>query len=179
MHWDFQNAKYIKKPGPLYVIFGCGKNPWYKKMLAKATSSVKKELDLIKFIQRQRLQTFTTLSVFNSRQKYVADKMSTMIIRESSDLNDQTEDDFELEQENLLDIQNHSRTIFNSQNQVSQRLIEAYKVKRWKEDFKYNKGRSSAYAMINNNDVVERLQTASKVRKIAPTQNGSTPLSTT
>ena len=88
--------------------------------------------------------------MFNGKQKYVADKMSTMIIRESSDMDDQTEDDFELEQENMLDIQNHSRAIINSQDKVSQRLVETYKVKRWREDLKYNRGKSRAFAMINN-----------------------------
>ena len=79
--------------------------PKYKKMLEKADGSISRELDLIKFIQRQRLTTFATLASMSSRQKFVADKLATMIIRESSDLNDSSEDDFELEQENVDDIE--------------------------------------------------------------------------
>ena len=74
-------------------------------MIEKANVSVARELDLIKFIQRQRLTTFTTLCSFNGRQKFIADKMSTKLIRESSDLNEGTEDDFELDQENVQDIE--------------------------------------------------------------------------
>ena len=44
----------------------------------------------------------------------MADKMATMVIRESSDLDEGTEDDFELEQENVADVEEHSRTIFLS-----------------------------------------------------------------
>ena len=62
----------------------------------------------------------------NARQKFVADKMSTKIIRESSDLCDNTEDDFELDHENVLDIEQHSRTIFNSKDIFAKRLIHAY-----------------------------------------------------
>ena len=38
--------------------------------------------------------------------------MATKIIRESSDLGDNTSEDFELDQENVFDIQNHSKKIF-------------------------------------------------------------------
>ena len=71
--------------------------------------------------------------------------MATMIIRESSDLNDSSSDDFELEQENVEDIEQHGRNIFFSKSIVAQRLVQAYHVKRWREDFKYNKGKSSAF----------------------------------
>lgn len=36
-------------------------------MLAKADTSVARELDLIKFIQRQRLTTFTSLISLNAK----------------------------------------------------------------------------------------------------------------
>ena len=65
-------------------------------MLAKAQSSVTKELDLVKFIHRQRLQTFAILATLNGRQRFMVDKMATMLIRESSDLNDSTSLDDEL-----------------------------------------------------------------------------------
>ena len=104
MQWDFDHATYISKQGFFETIFGRGKNSRYKKMLAKADISVSRELDLVKFIQRQRLTTFTSLVSLNARQKYVADKMATKIIRESSDLDDNESEDFELDQENVFDI---------------------------------------------------------------------------
>ena len=42
------------------------------------------------------MTTFTTLAALNGRQQYIADKMATKLIRESSDLDQSTEDDFEL-----------------------------------------------------------------------------------
>ena len=105
MQWDFSHANYIPRQSCLPSLFGCGRDRKYWKMIEKANVSVARELDLIKFIQRQRLTTFTTLCSFNGRQKFIADKMSTKLIRESSDLNEGTEDDFELDQENVQDIE--------------------------------------------------------------------------
>lgn len=95
-------------------------------MLGKAETSVNKELDLIKFIQRQRQNTFSNLATLNARQQFMVDKMSTMLIRESSDLNDRTDTDDELMQENVVDIEHHSRKIFLSKKKMDRRIIQAY-----------------------------------------------------
>ena len=97
MQWDFSNACYIPTQDCFTTLCGCSKEKRYKKMIAKAKSSVEKELDLVKFIQRQRLTTFSVLTIFNGRQKFIADKMATKLIRESSDLNEGTSDDFQLD----------------------------------------------------------------------------------
>jgi len=60
----------------------------------------------------------------------MTDKLSAMLIRESSDLDDDTDDDMELHQENLVDVQEVSKKLFTSQSEVDQRLIEIYGVKR-------------------------------------------------
>jgi len=60
-------------------------------MAAKADISVTKELDLVKFIRRQRLQTFATLATLNVRQQFIVDKMAHLLIRESSDLDESTD----------------------------------------------------------------------------------------
>ena len=67
-----------------------------------------------------------------------------MLIRESSDLSSESADDFELEHEDLLDIEQHSRKIFLGDDITDKRLIKSYQAKRWRDDFKYNKGKSSA-----------------------------------
>ena len=64
-------------------------------MMNKATSKLDKELDLRKFIYRQRLQTTAILGLLNGRQSFFVDKMSQMVIRESSNL-DETSTDGEL-----------------------------------------------------------------------------------
>ena len=74
--------------------------------------------------------------------------MATMIIRESSDLDESTEDDFELDQTNIVDIEQHSRTIFESKNAVDRRLVNSYQVKRWKDDYKRHKGKIAPFEAI-------------------------------
>ena len=74
--------------------------------------------------------------------------MATMLIRESSDLDEATEPDFELEQENQYDIQHHSHTIFLSKDILDRRLVNAYKIKRWRDDFKRNKGKVRSFKTI-------------------------------
>ena len=78
------------------------------------------------------------LAAFNTRQKFIADKMATKLIRESSDLTNDSQDDFELDLNNLRDIEKHSQKIFHSNDKVDLRLVKVYRAKRWRDDFKYN-----------------------------------------
>lgn len=55
-----------------------------------------KEMDLHKFILRQRISAMSALATLSSRQSFVIDKMSQMVIRESTDGNSETEPDDEL-----------------------------------------------------------------------------------
>ena len=73
--------------------FCCNKN--YQKLLKKSQSTLIKELDLQKFLYRQRLQTTAILGLLNGRQSFFVDKMSQLVIRESSNL-DETSSDSEL-----------------------------------------------------------------------------------
>ena len=77
-------------------------------MLAKSEISMNKELDLVKFMRRMRLFTFATLALLSRRQQYIGDNLSTMLMRESSDFDDSTSDDGELNEENEPDIEHHS-----------------------------------------------------------------------
>ena len=67
MSWDFDHVTNIRKEGCCATFLGCTRDGKYKKKLKKANTSVARELDLIKFIQRQRLTTFTTLAALNGR----------------------------------------------------------------------------------------------------------------
>ena len=51
----------------------------------KADSIITKELDLAKFFHRQRVQTHAILALLTGKQSYLVEKMSNLIIRESSD----------------------------------------------------------------------------------------------
>ena len=81
-------------------------------MLNKGSRSVAKELDLIKFIHRQRINTFTSLAILSPKQRFAIDKMSTLLIKDESDLDLSTEHDMELDQENVPDPQHLSQLIF-------------------------------------------------------------------
>ena len=105
-------------------------------MLAKSEISMNKELDLVKFMRRMRLFTFATLALLNRRQQYIGDNLSTMLMRESSDFDDSTSDDGELNEENEPDIEEHSKKIFMSKDKVDQRFIKIFKIKRRDEDRK-------------------------------------------
>ena len=67
MQWDFQKMANIPRRMCLATFFGCNRKSRYKKMLEKSNNSIMKELDLIKFIHRQRLTTFTTLASLTAR----------------------------------------------------------------------------------------------------------------
>ena len=101
-------------------------------MLSKAHSRISKELDLQKFIHRQRVFITATLSLLNGNQKSYADKYSQLVIRESSDFN-ATSSDAELsdwradEMRFIENMQNH-------EGQIDKRLFDIFRLR--KEDQK-------------------------------------------
>ena len=100
----------------------------YKKLLVKSQSKLQKELDLKKFIHRQRVTMTAILGLLSGRQSYFVDKMSQLIIRESSNL-EETSDDTELSDWGRDDM-HHMKDLFNSSNKVDQRFIDLYKVRK-------------------------------------------------
>lgn len=60
----------------------------FKKMKAKSRKSVAKEMDLLKFIQGQRWQATAILGLLTGRQSFFVEKLSQMVINESSDLDE-------------------------------------------------------------------------------------------
>ena len=92
-------------------------------MLAKADSSVKKELDLVKFILRQRVLNFAALVTLSGSQRYMVDKMATPLIRESSDPDDSTSSDEELDQVNYFDSRYEAQKMVASCDNIDRRLI--------------------------------------------------------
>jgi len=72
------------------------------------------------------LTSYTAIATLTGRQQYIADKMATMMIRESTDFASATEDDEELAVENLADTTGHGKKIFASKNEVDRRLLRVY-----------------------------------------------------
>ena len=114
-------------------------------MLGKSQITVAKELDLVKFFKRQRISMYAILTLLNGRQQYVIDNLSNMLMRESSDFDDSTDDDKELDLEKVPDIENHGSNIFKSKMPKDQRLVSLYRIKREKDDRKKLKFNKHAY----------------------------------
>ena len=88
----------------------------YRKMILKSQSSLSKELDLRKFIYRQRLQTTAILGLLSGRQSFFVDKLSQLVIRESSNL-DETSSDEELS-DWQRDNMDYASVMIEGQNKV-------------------------------------------------------------
>ena len=100
----------------------------YRKLLKKAKSTLKKELDLQKFIVRQRAAMTSNIAVLTGHQKSFVDKFSQLTIRESSDLMDMTSEtdlsDWKRENMNFVSKIERSKEI------CDKRFIHLYKLRR-------------------------------------------------
>ena len=105
MKLDFQNATKTPAQGCLQTLLGCNKENKYRRMLKRAESTVARELDLIKYIKRSRLHSLMALISLSSHQQLIADKMSSCLIRESSDLGDSSQDNFDIEKDQEYDFE--------------------------------------------------------------------------
>ena len=54
----------------------------------------------------------------------------------------------------MKDVEQHSLKIFKSMDTTDRRLINAYQAKRWRDDYKFNKGKSSAFTEINQDPMI-------------------------
>ena len=97
----------------------------YNWWLSKSQSSLSKEMDLRKFIIRQRLQTKAVLGLLSGRQSFFVDKMSQMIIRESDDGSEGTSSDNELSDWKADNMQ-YAEKMATSTNQVDKRFMNLY-----------------------------------------------------
>ena len=67
MCWDFANMASIKGQGFFATQLGCGRDRKFKSMMAKAESSITKELDLIKFLHRIRTHTYVSMATLSGK----------------------------------------------------------------------------------------------------------------
>lgn len=63
-------------------------------MLKRADSSIKKQMDLVRYIKLQRFHWLSAPLLLKPPQLDLMEKVATMQIRESSDLDRGSEDDF-------------------------------------------------------------------------------------
>ena len=103
-------------------------NRIYTKVLNKANTRLSKELDLRKFVLRQRLQTAAIMGLLSGRQKSYIDRISQLVIRESSDL-DETSSDRELS-DWQRDEMDYAKRMAQSSNIIDKRLIGIYRLRK-------------------------------------------------
>jgi len=129
MNWDLKNtAKKIPYHGYCSLEYWTfGRKAHYKWKMARASNILMKEMDLPKFLQRQRATMFALMALLNRRQRYAIDRMSRPVLRESDNLEDTSPDD-ELNGETLGPVE--IGTIVNSSDKVDGRLVEAYKARK-------------------------------------------------
>ena len=91
-------------------------------MMDRAESSVLRELDLVRFIKMQRFTKYASLALLRGHQRFMADKMSTLVMREASELELKSSEDLEYE-DKLVSVANLSSMIVDSKNAVDKRLV--------------------------------------------------------
>ena len=86
-----------------------------------------------KYIHRVRLQVTTTLGILSNYQSLFADKMSHIVVHESSDF-DETSSDDELQQDiRYNDLYLAGRQMLASGTEIDERFISMYLVRKAKE----------------------------------------------
>jgi len=95
--------------------------------MVKSHSRISKELDLQKFIHRQRVFITAILSLMSGRQKQFIDKFSQLVMRESSDMNF-TSSDAELSDWRKEDM-TFTQKMSSSKDPVDQRLFDIFKLR--------------------------------------------------
>ena len=85
-------------------------------------------MDLQKFIHRQRVTMAANISVLTGPQKAFVDKFSRLVIRESSDLVN-TSDDDELSDWNREDM-TFTKRMTSSKKSSDTRMVNLYKIRR-------------------------------------------------
>lgn len=108
---EFMFVTSIKKMSFYVANLFCDKD--FKKKMFKSHSRLTKELDLRKFIHRQRVFTTAAIGLLSGPQSLFVNKMSQLVIRESSDSD--TSGDDELNDLQKSDLQ-YVRKMIHSHN---------------------------------------------------------------
>ena len=74
-----KDAEKFKKKNNLNIC-----QPNLRKLLAKASRAIDKELDLVKFLEQRRMTTFAILASLSSQKRLVTQKLSTLMLNETT-----------------------------------------------------------------------------------------------
>ena len=128
MNWDLENTHKIPYKGLFSKEFwSCGGKARYEWQARRASNVIKKEMDLPKFLHRQRLQSYAVMMLLSKSQRYVVDKMARPVLRESDNMANTSLDD-ELDDETLGGPA--MGAIVASQDKPSKRLVKSFQARR-------------------------------------------------
>ena len=103
----------------------CDQN--YKKKMLKSKHTLDKELDLRKFIHRQRVYTNAVIGLLTGSQSMFVNKMAQLVVRESSDSNTSADDELDdMQKTDTLYV----KKMMLSKGEVDNRLINLYKLRK-------------------------------------------------
>ena len=131
MRRDFNASTKIKLRGwfKIYCNFCCNNRAkQYLELIKRSKSRINKEMDLQKFLYRQRVAMSSLIGLLSRRQALFVDQFSQMVLRESSDAGDTSEDD-ELEEFRDEDM-TYAKSMMASKDVIDQRLINMYKMQK-------------------------------------------------
>ena len=99
----------------------------------KSLIRIEKELDLQKIIHRLRIVLFTSMGLLTADQSVYVDKLSHVVVNESSD-NEETSDDDELKEFKAgVDLKIAVRRMLKSTKEKDKRFMNIYRVNRAQE----------------------------------------------
>ena len=90
---EIETTKRVEVPGFFQNMVNKFKAPKKYKLLRKFQIRLDKELDLEKIIHRVRLLVFTAMGTLTADQSVFVDKMSRMVVRESTDFEETSSDE--------------------------------------------------------------------------------------
>ena len=83
-----------------------------------------KEMDLQKFIIRQRLQTTAILALLKGRQTFIVDKMSQLVLHDSTDFEEQSSSNDDLNRITQQAFNNSYKRMVRSTDVTDRRLLD-------------------------------------------------------
>ena len=129
MRRDFNYSTKISKRSCLLIScskYCSSKSKRYAQLLKRSETRMDAEMDLQKFLYRQRVAMTALIGLLNRRQAIFVDKFSQLVLRESSDAGRTSSDD-ELEGHRNEDIQ-FARRMQMSRDRGDKRLLKLYKL---------------------------------------------------
>eukprot|EP00354_Favella_ehrenbergii_P003516 CAMPEP_0170470394 /NCGR_PEP_ID=MMETSP0123-20130129/12867_1 /TAXON_ID=182087 /ORGANISM="Favella ehrenbergii, Strain Fehren 1" /LENGTH=247 /DNA_ID=CAMNT_0010737505 /DNA_START=962 /DNA_END=1705 /DNA_ORIENTATION=+ len=120
----------LPRPSWLSCFLCCSrKRAKERKLLSKAAGGVSRQLDLVKFIRRQRLLTFASFATLNARQRHLLRQVSALPLRESSsDPETDSEEELQAQETAMLSHRASAVKFVNSASHVDKGLEAIAKV---------------------------------------------------